>query len=46
MSLFKNIKSFYPKNSKQTKKIVQNCYKIKGPTFVSLKSDAGLNKSW
>ena len=46
MSLFKNIKSFYPKNSKQTKKIVQNCYKIKGPTFVSLKSDASLNKSW
>ena len=46
MSLFKNIRSFYPKNSKQTKKIVQNCYKIKGPTFVSLKSDSGMNKSW
>lgn len=46
MSLFKNIRSFYPKSSKQTKKIVQNCYKIKGPTFVSLKSDSGLNKSW
>ena len=39
MKVFKNIKSFYPKNSKETINAVKNCYKIKGPTFLSLKTD-------
>ena len=38
MSLFKNIKSYYPKSIKETEKAVLNCYKNKGPTFVSLKT--------
>ena len=39
MSLFKNIRSFFPKNSKDTQKIIYKCHKIKSPTFMSLKSD-------
>ena len=39
MSMFKNIKSFFPKNSNQTVKFVKSCHKAKGPTFISLKSD-------
>lgn len=38
MSLFKNIKSHYPKSTKETQKAVLACYKNKGPTFISLKS--------
>lgn len=38
MSLFKNIKSHYPKSIKETQKAVLACYKNKGPTFISLKS--------
>ena len=44
--LFKNIKSFFPKNSKETEKNILNCYKIKGPTFLSLKSDKEIGKNW
>ncbi len=39
MSLFKNIKSHFPKDSKETEKSVYKCYKTKGPSFISLKSD-------
>ena len=39
MNLFKNIKSYYPKNSKQTESFVLKSYKNKGPNFISLKSD-------
>ena len=39
MSLFKNIKSYYPKNSDDTEKITHKIYKSKGPSFISLKSD-------
>ena len=39
MKVFKNIKIFFPKNSEQTKKLILKCHKIKGPTFVSLKTD-------
>ena len=46
MKLFKNIKSFYPRDSKETEKITQKCYKINGPTFISLKSDKKLGKKW
>ena len=44
--LFKNIKSFFPKNGDETEKAVLECYKIKGPTFISLKNDISLNKNW
>ena len=46
MSLFKNIKSFYPKNSLETEKTILKCSKISGPTFVSLKSDKKIGKHW
>ena len=37
--LFKNIKSFFPKDSIETEKNVLKCYRNKGPNFISLKSD-------
>ena len=46
MSLFKNIKSFYPKDSDQTELAVYKCYKNKGPNFISLKSDSKIGKNW
>tara|TARA_B100001057_G_C22733661_1_gene904884 strand:- start:442 stop:933 length:492 start_codon:yes stop_codon:yes gene_type:complete len=46
MSLMKNIKSFYPKDGFETKKMIKKIYKIKGPTFLSLKNDKNLNKNW
>ena len=46
MSLFDNIKSFFPKNSVETEKAVQDCYNINGPTFISLKTDKELGKKW
>ena len=46
MSLFKNIKSYFPKDSKQTKQIVKKCYKILGPTFISLKTDKKIIKKF
>mgnify|MGYP001250332395 FL=1 len=46
MKLFKNIKSFFPKDSQQTQKAVIKCYKRKGPTFISLKSDKKIGKNW
>ena len=46
MLLMKNIKSFYPKNGSETEKFVKKTYKINGPTFISLKNDADLNKNW
>lgn len=44
MGLFKNIKSFFPSDSKKTKKFVIECYNRKGPTFLSLKEDKKLRK--
>ena len=46
MSLMKNIKSFYPKDGFETKKMIKKIYKIKGPTFLSLKNDKNLKKNW
>ena len=46
MSLFKNIRSFFPKDSKDTEKIIYKCHKIKFPTFISLKSDIKIGKNW
>ena len=39
MSLFKNINSYFPKNSNETGTFFKRCYYKKGPTFLSLKKD-------
>ena len=44
--LFKNIKSFFPKNSFETEKFILKSYKTKGPTFISLKVDNKIGKNW
>jgi len=46
MSLFKNIKSYFPSDSDQTEKLTFKCYKNKGPNFISLKSDKKIGKKW
>ena len=46
MSLFKNIKSYFPKDSKETKNIVNKCYNNLGPTFISLKTDKKIIKKF
>ena len=46
MKLFKNIESFFPKNSEETESAVYKSYKKDGPTFISLKSDNTINKNW
>ena len=46
MSLFKNINSFYPKDSEETELAFYKCYKNKGPNFISLKSDKKIGKNW
>tara|TARA_X000000950_G_C13416611_1_gene458386 strand:- start:15 stop:506 length:492 start_codon:yes stop_codon:yes gene_type:complete len=46
MSLMKNIKSYYPKNGKETKKVITKISNTNGPAFVSLKNDKDLNKNW
>jgi|TARA_B110001452_G_C15105671_1_gene385479 transketolase len=46
MSLFKNIKSYYPKDSEDTEKITHKIHKFKGPNFISLKSDNKIGKNW
>ena len=39
MKLFRNIKSYFPKNSEETKKAVMDSYLMEVPTFISLKKD-------
>ncbi len=46
MKLFKNIKSFFPNNSNETEKYVYECYRSKGPSFISLKADKKIGKNW
>jgi len=46
MSLFKNIKSYFPKNSFETQKFLLNMAKNSGPCFMSLKTDKLLNRNW
>jgi transketolase len=46
MSLFKNIKSYFPNNSQETERFVKKCYKRNGPTFISLKTDLFINKKF
>ena len=43
MSLFRNINSYFPKNSKETILAVNKSYKRKGPCFISLKNTEKLN---
>ena len=46
MKLFKNIKSFFPKNGDETESAIYQSYKKDGPTFISLKSDTTIGKNW
>ena len=46
MSLFKNIKSFFPKNSAETEDCFYKCYENSGPNFMSLKADKNIGKKW
>ncbi len=46
MNLFKNIDSYFPKNSMETEKFVLKSYKNKGPNFISLKADNMIGKNW
>jgi transketolase len=39
MSMFKNIISYFPKNSKETRDALWNSYKSNNPAFISLKKD-------
>ena len=46
MSLFKNIKSYFPKDGDETEKAVFKSYKNKGPNFISLKTYKKISKNW
>lgn len=46
VKLFTNIKPFFPKDSQETERNILDCYKIMGPTFLSLKSDKNIGKNW
>mgnify|MGYP001586220346 CR=1 FL=1 len=43
MKLFKNIKSFFPKNAAETRKALIDSYSTDSPTFISLKKDKTTN---
>lgn len=43
-ALFKNIISYFPKDSAATEKAMKRAYRHKGPTFISLKKDKGDGK--
>ena len=45
MQLFKNITSYFPKNGDETQKVTYQAYEIKGPAYISLKSDPSLSRS-
>lgn len=45
-SLFSNIKSYFPKNSKETEKFLLKSYQNKGPNFISLKTDKTIMKKF
>ena len=45
MKLFKNIKSFFPKNGDETEIAVGKAYTMQGPAYISLKSDPDNIKS-
>ena len=43
--IFKNIKSFFPKDGDETEKNIIQAYETKDPSFISLKSDPMLSRS-
>ena len=45
MSIFTNIKSYFPKDGHETEKMILQAYYDKGPSFISLKSDPLLSRS-
>ena len=45
MSLFNNIKSFFPKDGDETQLMISEAYRKNGPAFISLKSDPNLSRS-
>jgi len=45
MSMFKNIRSWFPEDSKETELCLYEAYKSPGPTFISLKTDKQLGSS-
>ena len=46
MKLFKNIDSFFPKDSDEAEQYIYQSYKRNGPNFISLKSDNKIGKKW
>ena len=46
VKLFKNIKSFFPKNSQETESMTRKCHKTIGPNFISLKIDKTIKIKW
>ncbi len=45
MNLFRNIRSFFPKDGDETQEMIYDAYYKEGPAFISLKSDPTLNRS-
>lgn len=45
MSLFPNIRSYFPNDGIQTEKIIREAYSVEAPCFISLKSDPLLDRS-
>ncbi len=46
MSLFKNIKSYFPKDSEETELAIYKSYQNSGPNFISLKNDNKIGRNW
>jgi transketolase len=46
MKLFKNIKSYFPKDSNETERVIKECSRLNEPCFISLKSDKKIEKKW
>lgn len=44
MKLFKNIQSYFPKNSEETRRALVESYESEKPTFISLKKDRNIEK--
>lgn len=44
MSKFENIRSYFPKDSAETHRVVLEAYRRSGPAFISLKKDHKLDK--
>ena len=44
MKLFKNIKSYFPRNSEETRNAILEAYNFYGPSFINLKRDKTIQK--